>query len=370
MTKILFVHNTTMWYRRPFFKRLSEIYDVKFVFTHIQVCKDIYGADISEQIEGLESVNYKALKNYFGIAFGLIRELSKEDYDVIIGGYLNILSFIIAKLRKKPFIIWSEGWDWPHKTFKRRLLLRVIRFIVSHSDAFLVPGTKHKEFIISLGALPDKVFIMPNVSNISVKEGDYINKEKLKKKLKIADKKVVLYVGRLVKRKGVDYLIKAFAKLKNEINDVVLIIIGRGECRDELELLAKNLNIEDSVYFMGYIEDELLPAYYLLCNICVVPSITYGMADPWVLVVNEAMYFGKPVIATDAVGAAFDMVKDGENGFMVPEKDSEALYEAMKKILSDLELEEKMGKESKKIIERKFRYEHMIEGFSKAINSL
>lgn len=311
MTKILFVHNTTMWYRRPFFKRLSEIYDVKFVFTHIQVCKDIYGADISEQIEGLESVNYKALKNYFGIAFGLIRELSKEDYDVIIGGYLNILS-----------------------------------------------------------ALPDKVFIMPNVSNISVKEGDYINKEKLKKKLKIADKKVVLYVGRLIKRKGVDYLIKAFAKLKNEINDVVLIIIGRGECRDELELLVKNLNIEDSVYFMGYVEDELLPAYYLLCNICVVPSITYGMADPWVLVVNEAMYFGKPVIATDAVGAAFDMIKDGENGFMVPEKDSEALYEAMKKILSDPELEEKMGKESKKIIERKFRYEHMIEGFSKAINSL
>jgi len=47
MTKILFVHNTTMWYRRPFFKRLSEIYDVKFVFTHIRVCKDIYGADIS-----------------------------------------------------------------------------------------------------------------------------------------------------------------------------------------------------------------------------------------------------------------------------------------------------------------------------------
>lgn len=156
-----------------------------------------------------------------------------------------------------------------------------------------------------------------------------------------------MYVGRLVKRKGVDYLIKAFAKLKNEINDVVLIIIGRGECRDELELLAKNLNIEDSVYFMGYVEDELLPAYYLLCNICVVPSITYGMADPWVLVVNEAMYFGKPVIATDAVGAAFDMVKDGENGFMVPEKDSEALYEAMKKILSDPELEEKWGKNQK-----------------------
>jgi hypothetical protein len=56
MTEILFVHNTAMWYRRPFFKRLSENYDVKFVFTHIQVCKDVYGMKISEEIEGLEGV--------------------------------------------------------------------------------------------------------------------------------------------------------------------------------------------------------------------------------------------------------------------------------------------------------------------------
>ena len=367
MTKILFVHNTAMWYRRPFFKRLSEIYDVKFVFTHIQVCKDIYGVEISEEREGLDGVNYKALKNYFGIAFGLVRALLKEDYDVIVGGYFDVSCFIIAKLRKKPFVIWSEEWDWPNKTLKRRLVTPLLSFVVSHSDAFLVPGSKHKDYIISLGASPDKVFIMPNVSNISVKEEDYVNKEKLKEELNIENKKVFLCIGRLVKRKGVEYLIEAFSTLKNEMKDVVLIIVGRGECRDELQLLSKNLNVENSVYFRGYVEDELMPAYYLLCDVCVVPSITYGMADPCPLVVNEAMYFGKPVIATDAVGAAFDMIKDGENGFMVPEKDSIALYEAMKNIISDPELEERMGRESKRIIREGFRYVHMIEGFGKAL---
>ena len=370
MIKILFVHNTAMWYRRPFFKRLSGIYDVKFVFTHIEVSEDMYGVKLSNEIEGLEDVNYKALKNYFGVPFGLIKELLKGDYEAIVGRPIDFFCFVIAKLRKKPFIIWHEGWDWPtQKTLKRRFIVSIISFIFSYADAFLVPGSKHKEYTVSLGASPDKVFIMPNVSNISVKDGDYVRKEKLKEELDIGTKKVILYIGRLRKRKGVEYLVKAFAKLRKERDDIILIIIGRGECRDELELLSKNLNIEDSVYFMGYVEDELLPAYYLLCNVCVVPSITYGMADPCPLVVNEAMYFGKPVIATDAVGAAFDMIKNGENGFMVPEKDSDALYCAMKKILSEPELEKKMGEESKRIIEEEFRYENMLDGFKRAIRS-
>ena len=372
MTKILFTHNTAMWYRRPFFKRLSEIYDVKFVFTHIEVSKDVYGVELSDEIEGLEGVNYKTSKNFFGgIIFELIKDLLKDDYDIIVDSFFSIeamFSFMIAKLRGKPIIFWSEAWGWKQRrTLKRKLFTPLFNFVVSHSDAFLVPGSRHKEYFISLGASPEKVFIMPNVSNISVREGDYINKEKLKEELDIDDKKVVLYVGRLVKQKGIEYLIEAFSKLQKERDDVVLVIVGRGECREDLELLIKHLNINDSVYFIGYIENEGLPPYYLLCDICVMPSIIYDQADAWGFIVNEAMYFGKPVIATDAVGAAFDMIKDDENGFMVPEKDSEALYEAMKKLISDPVLEKRMGEESKKIIEEGFRYKHMVERFKEAI---
>jgi len=373
-TKILLIHNTAMWYRRPFFKRLSEIYDVKFVFTHQEVSKDVYGVELFDEIDGLEDVNYKALKNHFGIAFGLIKELLKDDYDIIVDSFLSIdamFSFMIAKLRGKPIIFWSEVWDWEkRKTLRRKLFLLLSKFIVSHSDAFLVPGTRHKKYFISLGASPEKVFIMPNVSNISVREGDYINKKKLKEELDIDDKKVVLYVGRLTKQKGIEYLIKAFSKVKKERNDIVLAIVGRGKYRDELKLLSKNLNIKDSVYFMGYVENERLPPYYLLCDICVMPSITYDQADAWGFIINEAMYFGKPVIATDAVGAAYDMIKNGENGYMVPEKESDVLYEAMKKIISDPKLEKKMGEESKRIIEEGFRYEHMVDGFVRAVESV
>jgi glycosyltransferase involved in cell wall biosynthesis len=344
---------------------------MKFVFTNIHITKDKYGIKISNK--QLEVLDYKILEKSFGsIVFGLTKELLKNDYDIIVDsfGYRgSLISFIIAKLKRKQIIFWSEEWGWNrNRTIKEKIFSLLTNFLITHSDAFLVPGTMHRNYFVSLGAKPDSVFIMPNASNIFVKEEDYKNKDKLREELSIGNKKTILYIGRLKRRKGIKYLIEAFSKLKKEMDDIVLIIIGRGECREELEFFSKNLNIEDNVYFMGFIEDELLPAYYLLCDVCVMPSITFGMGDPWVFVLNEAMHFGKPVIATDAVGAAFDMIKEGRNGFMVPERNVDALYCAMKKILSDPCLEKKMGEESKRIIEEGFRYEHMVEGFRNALS--
>lgn len=176
-------------------------------------------------------------------------------------------------------------------------------------------------------------------------------------------------MGRLIDLKGVQYLIKAFHKLQKEMDDVALIIVGEGECREELEKLTQNFDLEDRVYFRGNVDQKLLGAYYLLCNLFVLPSITTHHADACPLVVNEAMYFTKPVITSDAVGTTF-MIKNGINGYVVPERDSEALYQALYKILSNPELEENMGKASKKVIDEGFTYQNMVEGFKKALNYL
>jgi glycosyltransferase involved in cell wall biosynthesis len=234
----------------------------------------------------------------------------------------------------------------------------------------LVPGTKHREYMVSRGVSPSRVFIMPNASSIIIKKEDYEEKENLRKRFNIGTRRVILFVGRLIKQKGVDYLINAFAELKKERDDIALLIVGEGEYRGNLELLSRNLNMENSICFTGFVENVNLPPYYLLGDVCVMPSITYGQADAWGFVINEAMYAQKPVIATDAVGAAFDMIRDGVNGFIVPERDSQALYGAMKTILSDSELAKKMGEESKRILEQGFTYERMIEGFNRAVESI
>jgi len=377
--KILFVYNTMLWYMRPFFIRLSEIYDIKFIFTNMQLDKRIYGVETPEGDERFAGMKYKVLKRYLaniyrsGIPLGLIKELFQEHYDIVFTSLSSVemlLGFLAAKSRGKQVILTSGEWGWQGKSSERTLAAFFNKLIVPRCDAIAVPGTKHREYFVSLGASPNRVFIMPYASNISIKEEDYQEAEQLIERLGIGTKKVILYVGRLIKQKGVNYLIEAFSKLREERDDVILIIVGEGESRSELELLSENLNIEDSVYFTGFVANVKLPAYYLVCDICAIPSITYGKADVWVRAVNDAMCAMKPVIATDAVGAAFDMIKDGENGFVVPEKDAGALFEAIEKVISNLELAKRMGEESKRIIEQGFTYKHMIKGFSKAVESI
>jgi len=357
---------------------LSEIYDV-FIFTNMHLGKRIYGVELLEGNEGFGEMKYNVLKRYFnkispsGIPLGLIKDLFQEHYDILVaylGSIEMLFCFLAAKLRRKPIIFMSGAWGWKGKSSERNLASAFTKFIVPRSDAIVVPGTKHKEYFISLGASPSKVFIMPYASSIIIKDEDYEEEKKLRGGLDIRTKKVILYVGRLVKQKGVDYLIEAFSKLRKERDDVTLIIVGEGESRSELELLSKNLNVEDSVYFIGFVENSNLPSYYCLCDVCVVPSITYIKADIWVRAVNDAMGAGKPVIVTDAVGAAFDMVKDGINGFIVPEKDADALYKAIKKIISEPELAKSMGEESKRIVEQGFAYQQMIKGFMEAVESV
>ncbi|AUB59681.1 hypothetical protein BK009_02710 [Methanobacterium subterraneum] len=388
-SRIVFIHNTAMWYRRPFFSLLSEIYPIKFVFTHLDVSKEIYDVEIDDKIDGMKNVDYTILKNYLSIAFGVIRE-SLGDYDIIVGGSWDSLPeiiettlyFVIAKLRRKKFVLWTEDWNWNIKTTKRKLVKFFARIIVKNSDAIILPGTKQKECVMYLGASPSKVFLMPNASNISqtpTESPDKIVKLKSSPNMvntsnlrdqypSFKDKKIVLFVGRLVKQKGVDYLLNAFSTLKKGMNDVVLVIIGKGDYEKKLKKMAEDLQIEKDVYFQGHVDNDLLKKYYGPSDLCVVPSITHEMVDAWAFVVNEAMYYENPVIASDAVGSAFDMIKNGENGFIVPEKDSKALYNAMKVILSNDELREKMGKRSKKIVETGFSYKNMVEGFQNAIN--
>jgi len=372
MTRILFIHNTVMWYRIPFFKALTDIYSVKFIFNHGKVSNKLYGVDTPDEIEGLQGVEYEVLSNHLGIAWGLIQR-AWEDYDLLVGGSWDSIPEIVesvyyltvAWLRRKPIVLWREDWAWDDPSLKSRLLKPLKKFMIKISSAIVLPGTKHREYFLSLGSNPEKIFLMPNVSNQTIQKEDYNKTAQLKEKMNLKNKKIVLYVGRLIKRKGIQYLLSALSQLENE--DLVLLIVGSGEYETELKSRVQELGLADKVIFTGNIPQENLVFYYLMSDLVVVPSITYGIGDPWVLVLNEAMYFKKPVIATEAVGAACDMIKDNENGFIVPEKDADALAQSMVKILEDNDLKLEMGQKSYEIIQNKFRYHNMVNGFKQAV---
>jgi glycosyltransferase involved in cell wall biosynthesis len=92
--------------------------------------------------------------------------------------------------------------------------------------------------------------------------------------------------------------------------------------------------------------------------------------EPWGLVLNEAMQFGLPIIASEAVGATYDLAENGENGFIVPEKDESALCGSLRLILENQELRIQMGRASKKLIDTHFRYEDVLISFCSALRSV
>ncbi|MCD7781513.1 MAG: glycosyltransferase family 4 protein [Methanosphaera sp.] len=364
--KLLFTHNTAMWYRIPFFKKLSQVYDLELVFTHMDVIEDIYNTSSNNIINQLRDVNYHILDNSHGFANGLIGYI-RGDYDVAVGGSWDspqelvetIIFHVIVHLRHKPFIIWREDWDWNKtESLKDKLLHWVIGHITRSSSAIVVPGSIHKEYFQKkLGVSTNKIHIMPNVSNITgenlPKEYDGIHR--------------ILYVGRLIPRKGVIYLLEAFKRLQIDVDNVELTIIGTGSQREKLEAYVREENISNIV-FTGKISNDKLKSYYQRSDITVIPSITEDMGDPWVFVLNEAMYFSNAIIATTSVGAAYDMI-DG-NGYLVDERDSSAIYSAMKSMVTDRVLLKNMQKKSRSIIDEKYQYKNMVEAFNDTVESV
>ncbi len=148
---------------------------------------------------------------------------------------------------------------------------------------------------------------------------------------------VFLYVGRFFGRKGVEYLIKAFASLPKQLGGGALVLVGDGPLESKLRRLSKELGVEDRVRFSTMVPENLLPTYYHACDALVLPS-TY---EPLGIVLLEAMACGKPVIATK-VGGIPEIV-DGEVGFLVEPRSIEALSAAMEAIASDASLAKRLG---------------------------
>lgn len=159
--------------------------------------------------------------------------------------------------------------------------------------------------------------------------------------------KVILFVGRLFKEKGVDLLIKAVSKIKVPVR---LKIVGEGWEKNRLECLARDLSIGDRVNFLGFKGGRELVELYASCDIFAMPSV---WPEPFGMVGLEAAQFGKPVIAFN-VGGISDWLIDGVNGILLPQADVGLLAESLSKLLGNSQLCQKLGQNGWEIVNSKF----------------
>jgi glycogen synthase len=153
-----------------------------------------------------------------------------------------------------------------------------------------------------------------------------------------ADGGYILFVGRLVEQKGVEYLLRAFYYVREKFPDVRLKIVGDGEFREWLERLAQNLMLSSHVDFLGWIPHGELPALYQAARAIVVPSVF----EPFGMVALEAFACKRPAVAS-RVGGLKEVVRHKVDGFLAEPKDHLDLAQWLMTLLYDLELRKRMG---------------------------
>lgn len=161
-------------------------------------------------------------------------------------------------------------------------------------------------------------------------------------------KRNILFLGRLEKRKGLPFLLEAYAKLKGEFPDTRLVVVGGdGGLRSVCELYVERNRLED-VVFTGYVPDEAKPSYFKTADIYCAPN-TGG--ESMGIVLLEALAAGAPIVASRIEGFS-DVLTDGDEGFLVPPRDSAALAAALKRLLADEALRKRTGQRAVKTAKR------------------
>ena len=363
--KIALITNLCSHYRYKLFKILIENHQFSvYFFENLEKSK--------EDIEHLT-----VYKNFAGFSYmpvrKILQKLLKNKYDVIIKCTNNKWAFfgcfLISKIIKAKFIVWHSIWYYPETMQYKLFSWLFLKILKDCTDAIVVYGEHGKRFLVEKGINPEKIFIAWQTvdnemygRNISEKElEDIYAKYNLKKNVPI-----ILYVGRIVELKGIEYLLEASKILKNRGLEFTLFFVGDGKMRAFVENFCQKEGIDYRI--SGIVSHDALPPFYKIATLLVLPSITTKtFKEPWGLVVNEAFNQGCPAIVTDAVGAGIGgLVRNEENGLIVPERNAFALAEAIERILKDNKLRERMSEKAKEEI-KEWTYERQAQGFLDAV---
>jgi len=262
---------------------------------------------------------------------------------------MGIPGFLAKIFLKKPYVVWGRGSDiYLPSTFKNTISKLVLR----NAGAVIALTEDMKN---EMRKFCDRdIFVIPN--GINLNKFKNLSKVNIRSKLKIKeDEKVVIFVGTLRPVKGVKYLIKAMEIIIQKNTNTRLMLVGNGEDRGKLEKLVKEFVLEKHVIFVGKVPNEKVPEYMVASDVFVLPSLSEGFP----VVILEAMASGLPIVATK-VGGLPEIIKDGENGFLVEPKNPKEIAEKVLLLLEDDELRERISRSFKEKV-KNYSWESVVK---------
>lgn len=376
MVNLAYVVSHPIQYQAPLLRFIANQQDINltvFFLSNISV-KSYKDSGFREEIKWdtplLDGYNYEflpaisprdRLSFWQPINRGLAKRLKAGGFEVLwVHGYghLSCIQAIIAAHRLGIKVLMrgeSNLISAPRGTPKHLFKNSFVKQLFTLCDGFLYVGSLNREYYRYYNTPEDKLFSMPYaVDNAFFQERvaeAKSTRESFRSLLGLQPgRPIILYASKLVARKHPMDLLQAYIQLSPDgIQEPkpYLLYVGNGEERERLEERARATGW-GSICFLGFQNQTKLPAFFDLCDVFVLPSVY----EPWGLIVNEVMNAGKPIIVSDQVGCAPDLVKNGENGFVFPARDISALAKALSAILRYPKKAEEMGKMSFERINR------------------
>jgi glycosyltransferase involved in cell wall biosynthesis len=290
---------------------------------------------------------------------GLEGELRRDRYDAVVkcinGRMMVPYTYRLARRRGLPFVLWTGVWHHP-QTLAHRLTRSLTEDIYCGADAIVTYGEHVRRFVEAVpGVAPGKTYVagqaIDSTPFSAVKPG-------------FAEPAEILFVGQLEAHKGIHDLLTAFANVPHE--GARLRLAGSGSLVEEVRARAQ---VDPRIDVLGAIPHAGLPAEFARARCLVLPSVTTDrFREAWGLVVNEAMAAGLPVIATDAVGAAAGgLVRNGQNGLVVPEGRPAALAAAISRLVWNVSVARMLGAQARSDVTA-FDYPRMADAFVNAVD--
>lgn len=292
----------------------------------------------------------------FMVIFGtisLVSVINRNKIDIVNAhwifpnGFITMIASIVTRV---PYVVTIPGTD-AYLAYRYKLLSYIAKIIVKRSSGIFSNSLFNLNRILNVGSKPKHKAVISYPVDINKFKpsdegvGEIRNRHGLK-----SDDIVLLAVGRMVYKKGYDYLIRAMKPLGDNVK---LLLAGEGDLKKTWIELSKRLGLEDKILFIGNIGRDEIVKYYNASDIMVTPSVVdkLGNVDGGPVASFESMACGKPQIVTNILGVA-DEMKDEVNGLIVPQKNESALSVAINKLAKSKNLREIMGKANRDLIRK------------------
>ncbi len=329
-------------YRSPLFDLVSERpeLDLTVVYAARTVAGRTWEVEPGHRAVFLDGVCVpgvsRVLRHDYPVTPGIIRALGTSRPDVVVvSGWSTFASqaaIAWCRSRHVPYLLLVSSHDeGPKAGWRRAIKGTLVPPLVKGAAGGLVLGRLSRDSLVALGARPERLYVFANTIDVpawTARADDLAaRRPELRAGLGLQpDDVLVLSVARLSPEKGLDLLVRAVAQAGGGL---VLCIAGEGSERRSLEALAHELDVR--LLLPGALPHERLPELYVAADVFALPSLH----EPWGVVVNEAAACGLPLVLSDRVGAAPDLLEDGVNGALVRAGDIGALAAALRRFADD-----------------------------------